>query len=64
MVAEVMAGWGAKALTDLLIIIVAIVAIFFILKIAFKVLKAVLLLGVIALVLYYLAQYGFLNGIF
>ena len=51
-------------MTDLLIIIVAIVAIFFILKIAFKVLKAVLLLGVIALVLYYLAQYGFLNGIF
>ena len=49
-------------MTDILILIGAIVAVFFILKIAFKVLKVVLVLGVIALVLYYLVQYGFLNG--
>jgi hypothetical protein len=49
-------------MSDVLIVIGAIVAIFFILKIAFKVLKAVLVLGVIALVLYYLVQYGFLNA--
>jgi uncharacterized membrane protein (Fun14 family) len=51
-------------LTDILIIIGAVIAVIFILKIAFKVLKAALVLGVIALVLYYLTQYGFLNGIF
>lgn len=50
-------------MTDILIIIGAIIAIVFILKIAFKILKAALLLGVIALVLYYLTQYGFLNGV-
>jgi hypothetical protein len=54
--------WRVTGMTDLLIIVGAIIAIVFILKIAFKVLKAVLVLGVIALVLYYLVQYGFLNG--
>jgi len=50
-------------LTDVLIIIAAIVAIFFILKIAFKILKTALLLGVAALVVYYLIEYGFLKGL-
>jgi hypothetical protein len=49
---------------DVLIIIVAVVAVFFILKIAFKVLKTALLLGVAALVVYYLVEYGFLSGLF
>ena len=49
---------------DVLIIIAAVVAIFFILKVAFKVLKTLLLLGVAALVLYYLVEYGFLQGLF
>ena len=46
---------------DILAIFIAVVAIFFILKIAFKVLKFVLTLGVIALLLYYLMQFGFLS---
>jgi uncharacterized membrane protein YjjB (DUF3815 family) len=50
--------------TDILIIVVAIVAIYFILKIAFKILKTALLLGVAALVVYYLVEYGFLKGLF
>ncbi|HHU78633.1 MAG TPA: hypothetical protein GXZ29_07150 [Clostridiales bacterium] len=49
---------------DVLIIIAAVAAIFFILKIAFKVLKTVLLLGVAVLVLYYLVEFGFLKGLF
>ncbi len=49
---------------EVFIIIAAVVAIFFILKIAFKVLKTLLLLGVAALVLYYLVEYGFLKGLF
>jgi len=51
-------------LADLLIIAVAIVAIYYIFKIAFKILKAALMIGVAALVLYYLAEYGFLKGLF
>ncbi|HHY82539.1 MAG TPA: hypothetical protein GX505_07655 [Clostridiales bacterium] len=50
-------------MTDVLIIIAAVVAIFFILKIAFKILKTALLLGVAALVVYYLFEYGFLKGL-
>ena len=49
---------------EVFIIIAAVVAIFFILKIAFKVLKTLLLLGVAALVRYYLVEYGFLKGLF
>ncbi len=51
-------------MVDVLILIAAVVAVFFILKVAFKVLKTVLLLGVAALVVYYLMEYGFLQGIF
>lgn len=50
-------------MVDILIVLAAIAAVFFILKIAFKVLKLVLLLGVVAIVLYYLSEFGFLNGI-
>lgn len=51
-------------MTDILIIVAAIVALCFILKIAFKVLKVVLFLGIVAIVLYYLSQFGFLKGFF
>ncbi|MGI6537688.1 MAG: hypothetical protein ACOX22_05015 [Caldicoprobacterales bacterium] len=49
---------------DLLIVIAAVVAVYFILKIGFKILKTALLLGVAALVVYYLIEYGFLQGLF
>jgi len=51
-------------LTDALVIVVAFVAIYFILKIAFKILRTALMLGVAALVVYYLVEYGFLKGLF
>jgi hypothetical protein len=51
-------------LSDLLIIAAAIAAIYFIFKVAFKILKAALMLGVAALALYYLAEYGFLKALF
>lgn len=49
---------------DILVIIAAVVAVYFVLKIAFKVLKVVLLLGIAAAVVYYLTTIGFLNGLF
>ena len=55
---------GGLDMVDILILIAAVAAVFFILKIAFKILKTVLLLGVAALVVYYLMEYGFLQGIF
>lgn len=42
-----------SGLTDILMILVAIAALFLILKIAFKLLKAVLIIGVIAFLMYY-----------
>jgi hypothetical protein len=54
----------ARQLTDALVIVVAFVAIYFILKIAFKILRTALMLGVAALVVYYLVEYGFLKGLF
>lgn len=48
---------------DILIIIAAVAAVYFILKIAFKFLKTILILGVAALVVYYLFEYGFLSGL-
>ncbi len=51
-------------MTDALVIVVAFVAIYFILKIAFKILRTALMLGVVALVVYYLVEYGFLKGLF
>jgi hypothetical protein len=54
----------ARQLTDVLVIVVAFVAIYFILKIAFKILRTALMLGVAALVVYYLVEYGFLKGLF
>ncbi len=48
---------------DILVIVAAVVAVFFVLKIAFKVLKVVLLLGIAAAVVYYLFTMGFLNGL-
>jgi len=50
-------------MTDVLIIVAAIIAMFFILKIAYKILKTALLLGIAALVVYYLMEYGFLKGL-
>ena len=47
-------------MTDILVILAAIISIYFILKIAFKVLKLALILGVIAIVIYYLTEFGFL----
>ena len=55
---------GGLDMVDILILIAAVAAVLFILKIAFKILKTVLLLGVAALVVYYLMEYGFLQGIF
>lgn len=47
---------------DILMILVAVVAIFLILKIAFKVLKFALIIGIVLFVLYYLTNFGFLSG--
>ena len=49
---------------DILFILVAVAAIIFIVKIAFKALKLVLMLGIVVILLYYLSTYGFLNGFF
>ncbi|HZK34405.1 MAG TPA: hypothetical protein VFD33_03745 [Bacillota bacterium] len=49
---------------DFLIIAVGIIAVFFVLKIAFKALKVVLLLGIAAVIVYYLTNFGFLEGLF
>lgn len=48
---------------DIILILAAVAAIFFILKIAFKVLKLALVIAVVLFVLYYLTNHGFLSGI-
>ncbi|MBM7583009.1 uncharacterized membrane protein YjjB (DUF3815 family) [Caldicoprobacter guelmensis] len=50
-------------MTDIITIILAVVTIYLIAKITFKVLKFILMLAVIGLVIYILANYGFLGGI-
>lgn len=51
-------------MTDILVIAVGVLAIFFVLKIAFKALKLVLTLAIAAAIFYYLVNYGFLEGLF
>ncbi|HZJ83840.1 MAG TPA: hypothetical protein VFD57_08550 [Clostridia bacterium] len=51
-------------MTDLVTILVAIGAIILIMKIAAKLLKFVLTIAVIGTVIYVLANYGFLSGLF
>jgi len=46
---------------DIILILAAIVAVFFILKIAFKALKFVLLVGIVLFLVYYLTSFGFLK---
>ena len=49
---------------DILSIVIAELAIYFIMKIAFKILKAFLVLLVIGVLAYILMNYGFLSGLF
>lgn len=48
---------------DLLFIGIAILVIMFILKVATKILKVVLVLAVIVILLYFLTNFGFLKGL-
>lgn len=50
-------------MTDIIIIIFAMVAIYLIAKVTFKILKFILMLAIISLVIYILTNYGFLRGI-
>ncbi|MCM8900411.1 hypothetical protein KVG29_04115 [Caldicoprobacter algeriensis] len=50
-------------MTDIITILLAVAVIYLIAKITFKVLKFILMLAVIGLVIYILANYGFLRGI-
>ena len=52
-----------RDMTDIITIVLAIAAIYLIAKITFKVLKFFLMLAIICLVIYILANYGFLSGI-
>jgi FtsH-binding integral membrane protein len=52
-----------RDMTDIITIVLAIAAIYLIAKITFKVLKFFLMLAIIGLVIYILANYGFLSGI-
>ena len=54
---------GSK-MTDFITIVIAILAIVLIMKIAAKLLKFILTIVVIGIVLYVLANYGFLSGLF
>ncbi len=47
-------------ITDIIMIAVAIIAVYFILKIAFKVLKFALLIGVVAFLLHYFGVFSLL----
>jgi len=49
---------------DIILALAAVVAIFFVLKIAFKALKFILLAGIILFLAYYLTNFGFLKGLF
>ncbi|MDN5277183.1 MAG: hypothetical protein PWR01_1148 [Clostridiales bacterium] len=51
-------------MTDIISIVIAALAIYFIMKITFKLLKVVLVLAVIAVLAYILMNYGFLSGQF
>lgn len=50
-------------MTDIITIVLAIASIYFIAKITFRVLKFFLMLAVIGVLIYILANYGFLRGI-
>ena len=56
--------YGGIKMTDFITIVIAILAIVLIMKIAAKLLKFVLTMVVIGIVLYVLANYGFLSGLF
>jgi predicted permease len=51
-------------MADILSIAIAVIAIYFIMKIAFKLLKVFLIIAVIVALAYVLTNYGFLGGLF
>lgn len=50
-------------MTDILSIAIAVIAIYFIMKIAFKLLKVFLVVAVVVALVYVLMNYGFLGGL-